>query len=51
MFGFAGLVVGGNATGTAEMEQRYCEQFREALTRTESLPEAIACMDAAVQKS
>jgi len=45
--GFAGLVVGGNATGSAEMEQRYCEQFREALTQTETLPEVIARMDAA----
>ena len=47
MVGFIGLVVGGNATGSAEMEQRYCEQFREALTQTESLPDAIARMDAA----
>ena len=47
MVGFIGLVVGGNATGSAEMEQRYCEQFREALAQTESLPDAIARMDAA----
>ena len=38
MVGFIGLVVGGNATGSAEMEQRYCEQFREALARTQGVP-------------
>ena len=43
----AGLVVGGNATGSAALEQRYCKEFREALTQTETLPEAIARMDAA----
>ena len=47
MVGFAGLVLGGNATGSAEMEQRYCERFREALTQTETLSDAIARMDAA----
>ena len=42
----AGLIVGGNATGTAALEQRYCEAFCEALTQTETLPEAFARMDA-----
>ena len=45
--GVAGLVVGGNATGSAALDQRYCEQFCEALAQTETLPEAIARMDAA----
>ena len=44
--GVAGLVVGGNATASAALEQRYCEQFCEALTQTETLPEAIVRMDA-----
>ena len=48
MVGVAGLLVGGNATGSAALEQRYCGEFREALTQTETLPEAIARMDAAV---
>ena len=43
----AGLIAGGNATESAALERRYCEQFREALTQTETLPEAIARMDAA----
>ena len=47
MVGVAGLIVGGNATGSAALERRYCEQFCEALTQTETLPEAIARMDAA----
>ena len=42
----AGLLAGGNATGSAALERRYCEEFREALTQTETLPEAIARMDA-----
>ena len=42
-----GLIVGGNATGSVALERRYCEQFREVLTQTETLPEAIARMDAA----
>jgi len=45
--GAAGLVTGGNATGTAAMEQRYCGEFRDILTQTETLPEALARMDAA----
>jgi hypothetical protein len=47
MVGVAGLVIGSNATGSAALEQRYCEQFCEALKQTETLPEAIADMDAA----
>jgi len=47
LVGVAGLLVGGNATGSAKLEQRYCEQFCEALTQKETLPEAIARMDAA----
>ena len=46
MVGVAGLVVGGNATGAAAQEQRYVNVFREALTQTETLPEALARMDA-----
>ena len=42
-----GLIVGSNATGTAALERRYCEQFREVLTQTDTLPEAIVRMDAA----
>ena len=42
-----GMIVGGNATGSAAMDRHYCEEFREALTQTETLPEAIARMDAA----
>lgn len=45
--GVAGLISGGNATGTAAMEEHYCGEFREALTQTETLPEALARMDAA----
>ena len=43
----AGLIVGGNATGSAVLERRYCEEFRVALTQTETLPAAIERMDAA----
>ena len=46
MVGVAGLIVGGNATGAAAQEQRYVNVFREALTQTETLPEALARMDA-----
>ena len=46
MVGVAGLVVGGNATGAAAQEQRYVNVFREALTQTETLSEALARMDA-----
>ena len=45
MVGIAGLVVGGNATGSAALENRYCETFREALAQTETLPDAFARMD------
>ena len=45
--GIGGLIVGGNATGSVALEHRYCEAFREALAQTETLPEAIARMDAA----
>ena len=45
--GFAGLIAGSNAAGTAAMERHYCEQFRDALARTETLPDALALMDAA----
>ena len=47
MVGIAGLLVGGNATGSAVLERHYCEQFCEALKQTETLPEAITRMDAA----
>ena len=47
ILGIAGMIVGGNATGSAALEQRYCDRFREALTQTDTLPEAIARMDAA----
>ncbi len=42
-----GLIVGGNATGSAALERRYCGEFREGLTRTETLPAALERMDAA----
>lgn len=41
-----GLIAGGGATGAAELERNYCAEFGETLTRTESLPDAIARMDA-----
>jgi len=47
MVGVAGLIVGGNATGSVALEQRYCGEFREALEQAETLPEAFARMDAA----
>lgn len=47
MVGIAGLVIGGNATGSAALEQRYCEAFVETLKQTGTLSEAIARMDAA----
>ena len=47
MVGIAGLLVGSNATGSAKLEQRYCEAFVEMLKQTETLSEAIARMDAA----
>jgi len=45
MVGVAGLVIGGNATGSAALENRYCGAFREALAQTETLPGAFARMD------
>ena len=45
--GVVGLIAGGNATGSATMEEHYCEEFRTALTQTDDLPAAIARMDAA----
>jgi hypothetical protein len=47
MTAVVGLIVGGNATGSAALDQHYCEAFVETLTQTETLPEAIARMDAA----
>ncbi len=47
LFGVAGLIAGSNATGSAALEQRYCGQFHEALSQTETLPDAFARMDAA----
>ena len=47
LVGVAGLLVGSNATGSVALEERYCKEFRETLTRTETLPEAVARMDAA----
>ena len=47
MVGVAGLLIGGNATGSAALDQRYCEAFVETLKQTETLSEAIARMDAA----
>jgi len=42
-----GLIVGGNSTGTVAMERHCCEEFREVLAQTETLPDAVARMDAA----
>jgi len=47
LVGIAGLLIGGNATGSLKLERRYCEAFVETLKQTETLPEAIARMDAA----
>ena len=47
MVGVAGLLIGGNATGSAALDQHYCEAFVETLKQTETLSEAIARMDAA----
>lgn len=47
LVGVVGLVIGGNATGSAALEQRYCKAFIETLKQTETLSEAIARMDAA----
>jgi hypothetical protein len=41
-----GLNSGGVATGSMALEVRYCDEFREVLKQTETLPEAIARMDA-----
>ena len=45
LVGIAGLIVGGNATGSAALERRYVSEFREVLGQTETLPEAVARMD------
>lgn len=42
-----GLIAGGVDTGAAALEQNYCGQFVEALKQTETLPDALARMDAA----
>ena len=42
-----GLFTGSNQTGSAELEHRYCTQFRETLEQTDDLSEAFARMDAA----
>lgn len=47
LVGIAGMIVGSNATESAVPGHRYCEEFIDALNRTETLPEAIARMDAA----
>lgn len=47
LVGVAGLLIGGNATGSLKLERRYCEAFVETLKQTETLPEAIMRMDAA----
>ena len=47
LVGVAGLLIGGNATGSAALERHYCEAFVETLKQTETLSEAIARMDAA----
>ena len=47
LVGIAGMIVGSNATESVALEHRYCEEFIEALNRTETLPEALARMDAA----
>ena len=47
MTAVAGLIVGSNATGSAALERRYCEQFCEILKQTETLPAALERMDAA----
>jgi hypothetical protein len=47
LVGIVGMIVGCNATESAALEQRYCEAFVETLKQTETLPDAIARMDAA----
>ena len=46
--GIAGLIVGGNATGSAAMEQNYCKEFVATLAKTDTVQQAIADMDVAV---
>ena len=46
--GIAGLIVGGNATGSAAMEQMYCKEFVATLAKTDTVRQAVADMDAAV---
>lgn len=47
LVGIVGMIVGCNATESVALEQRYCEAFVETLKQTETLPDAIARMDAA----
>ena len=42
-----GFFAGSRATGSAELERNYCEEFRATLAQTEDLSEALARMDAA----
>ena len=46
--GIAGLIVGGNATGSAAMEQMYCREFVATLAKTDTVRQAVADMDATV---
>ena len=46
--GIAGLIVGGNATGSAALEQNYCKEFVATLAKTDTVRQAVADMDAAV---
>ena len=43
--GILGFIVGGDNTGSVELETRYCEEFPNALRQTETLPGALARMD------
>ena len=43
--GILGFIVGGDNTGSVELETRYCEEFPKALRQTETLPGALARMD------
>ena len=46
--GIAGMIAGGNATGSAAMEQRYCKEFVATLAKTDTVRQAVADMDATV---
>lgn len=41
----AGFILGGGATGSGELETRYCAELPKALRQTETLPDAFAKMD------